>query len=133
VGCLFSNETNIAAIRKGQSPYSVNVAAVAAALEAVKDRAFIRRYVGEVRRARAMLCTELTRLGWKYFPSDANFILVDFGPHARRMRDALGEREILVRDRSYELPGCVRITVGAEAQTRKLVSVLRSATKGVAR
>ena len=45
VGCLFSNENNIAAIRKGQSPYSVNAAAVAAALEAARDRAFIKRYV----------------------------------------------------------------------------------------
>src|SRR5438105_5025726 len=34
VGCLFSNERNIAAIRKGQSPYSVNMAGVTAALAA---------------------------------------------------------------------------------------------------
>lgn len=133
VGCLFSNEQNIAAVRKGQSPYSVNVAAVAAALEAVRDKAFIRAYVAEVRRARRILREELTRLGWKYFPSDANFILVNFGKHAQRMRDLLGESDILVRDRSYELPGCVRITVGTEAQTRQLLKALERATRSLSR
>ena len=133
VGCLFSNENNIAAIRKGQSPYSVNVAAVAAGLEAVRDRAFINRYVAEVRRARTLLCAELSRLGWKYFPSDANFILVDFGPHAARMRQVLGEHEILVRDRSYELPGCVRITVGTRTQTRQLLKVVQRATRSLSK
>jgi histidinol-phosphate aminotransferase len=29
-----------------------------------------------------------------------------------------------VRDRSYEAPGCVRITVGTRAQTRRLLAAL---------
>jgi histidinol-phosphate aminotransferase len=132
-GCLFSSEPNIAAIRKGQSPYSVNVSAAAAALEAVRDRAFVRRYVAEVLRARARLYEELTRMGWKYFPSDANFVLVNFGKHARRVCDLLSRRGILVRDRSYELPGCVRITVGTEAQTRRLLGELSRATASIAK
>ncbi|MBI3933103.1 MAG: histidinol-phosphate transaminase [Acidobacteria bacterium] len=133
VGCLFSSEDNIAAIRKGQSPYSVNVAAVAAALEAVRDRAFIKKYVAEVHQARALLSQELTRLGWRHFPSDANFLLVDFGKHAGHMRDILGENNILVRDRSYELPGCVRITVGTRTQTRLLLKVLERASRTISR
>jgi histidinol-phosphate aminotransferase len=129
VGCLFSNAQNIAAIRKGQSPYSVNSAGVAAVLEAVEDRAFIRRYVRETLESRRLLCQELERLGWKYYPSAANFVLVNFGTHAGRMREVLGEHEILVRDRSYELAGCVRITVGTLAKTRKLLRALRRAGK----
>ena len=125
LGCLFSQAGNIEKIRKGQSPYSVNTPAVLCALEAIQDVGFVKKYVAEVLRARQMLCQELNRLGWKYFPSSANFVLVDFGPAADSMRRALGEHEILVRDRSYELPGCVRITVGTLAQTRELISVLR--------
>jgi histidinol-phosphate aminotransferase len=109
------------------------MAGVAAALEAVRDGAFIKRYVAEVLESRAMLTAELSRLGWKYFPSDANFILVDFGKHAGRIRDILGEHGILVRDRSYEISGCVRITVGTQAQTRKLLKALRRATEVIAR
>jgi histidinol-phosphate aminotransferase len=127
VGCLFSDARNIRAIRKGQSPYSVNGVAAAAALEAIQDTAYVKQYVSQVLAARRILYAGLDSLGLPYFPSDANFVLVDFGGAALPIRDLLGEQDILVRDRSYELPGCVRITVGTVAQTQKLVRVLRSA------
>ena len=130
-GCLFSRAANIEMIRKGQSPYSVNSPAAACAQEAIRDSAFVKKYVDEVLRAREMLCKELDRLGLKRFPTNANFVLVDFGRDAGAMRRALGEHEILVRDRSYELPGCVRITVGTMAQTRKLIGILRRLRKNV--
>ena len=129
VGCLFSNEHNMTAIRKGQSPYSVNSVGVAAALAAIRDQGYVKRYVADVLASRAMLCQELDRVGWSYFPSDANFVLVRFGSDARRVRDALAAQGILVRDRSYELAGCVRITVGTKAQTRKLVRALRATAR----
>jgi histidinol-phosphate aminotransferase len=131
VGCLFSNERNMAAIRKGQSPYSVNMAGVAAVLTAIEDPSFVRKYAAEVVESRSMLADELDSLGWKHFPSDANFLLVQFGEHAAAIRKHLSEEEILVRDRSYEIPGCVRITAGTRAQTRKLIAVLRRATRKV--
>jgi histidinol-phosphate aminotransferase len=40
------------------------------------------------------------------------------------VRDALGAQAILVRDRGYEAPGCVRITVGTREQTRRLLEAL---------
>ena len=115
------------AIRKGQSPYSVNSVAVALGLAAIRDTRHVKKYAAEVLRARALLCRALGALGLNYFPSDANFVLVNFGSAAEAMRRLLGEHEILVRDRSYELPGCVRITVGTMEQTRKLIGVLRRA------
>jgi len=36
---------------------------------------------------------------------------------------------ILVRDRSYEAPGCVRITVGTREQTRRLLEALNEVWK----
>ena len=125
LGCLFSRAENIRAIRKGQSPYSVNSMAVALALEAIRDTAFVKRYVSGVLRARGMLCEELDALGIRYFPSDANFVLVQFGDDAQTVCRRLGEQGILVRDRGYEIPGCVRITVGTISQTRKLIGILR--------
>ena len=128
-GCLFSDARNMAMIRKAQSPYSVNSVAAACALEAIADDRFVKRYAAEVLRARRMLCSELDRMGWRYYPSEANFVLVNFGGAAPAMRRSLGAQGILVRDRSYEVPGCVRITVGTMAQTRRLVEVLRQASK----
>ena len=124
-GCLFSDARNMEKIRKGQSPYSVNSVAVTCALEAIKDPSYVQQYLREVIRSRQMLCEELDRQGWKYFPSAANFVLVQFGGAAREVQRLLGDQDILVRDRSYELPGCVRITVGTLAQTRRLIGALR--------
>jgi histidinol-phosphate aminotransferase len=124
LGCLFSHEANIAFLHKAQSPYSVNALAVLAAQAAVEDRAYVESYVAEVLAARELLCVGLERLGISYVPSSANFVLGHFGSRAIAVRDALRGRGILVRDRSYEAPGCVRITVGTRDQTRQLLAEL---------
>jgi histidinol-phosphate aminotransferase len=129
LGCLFSHEANIAYMHKAQSPYSVNTLAVMAAQAAVKDADYMRRYVAEVLAAREVLCLGLEQLGISYIPSSANFVLGQFGKRAVAVRDALRGQAILVRDRSYELPGCVRITVGTREQTRRLLAALEEIWK----
>ena len=124
LGCLFSNQTNVHHMHKAQSPYSVNMLAVMAAQAAVEDVDYVRNYVAEALAAREMLCVGLERLGVPYVQSSANFVLARFGKNAIPVRDALRERAILVRDRSYEAKGCVRITVGTREQTRKLLAAL---------
>jgi len=124
MGCLFSHEANIAYLHKAQSPYSVNSLAVMAAQAAVEDRAYVETYVAEVLAARELLCVGLEKLGITYVPSSANFVLGHFGERALEVRDALKGRGILVRDRSYEAKGCVRITVGTREQTRELLAAL---------
>jgi histidinol-phosphate aminotransferase len=129
LGCLFSHEANIAFLRKAQSPYSVNSLAVEAAQAAVEDTAYVHNYVAEVLAARELLCLGLEKLGIRYVPSSANFVLGDFGKRAIEVRYALRGEGILVRDRSYEAPGCVRITVGTRAQTRRLLAALNEVWK----
>ena len=91
---------------------------------AVNDRAYIETYVAEVLAARELLCVGLEKLGITYVPSSANFVLGRFGKRAIEVRDALRDRAILVRDRSYEAPGCVRVTVGTREQTRRFLAAL---------
>jgi histidinol-phosphate aminotransferase len=86
--------------------------------------------VAEVLAARELLCVGLEKLGITYVPSSANFVLGRFGERAVPVRDALRGRGILVRDRSYEAPGCVRITVGTREQTRALLAALEEIWKG---
>jgi histidinol-phosphate aminotransferase len=124
LGCLFSDPANIAYVHKAQSPYSVNSLAVLAAQAAIGDTAYIENYVAEVLAARELLCVGLERLQIGYVASSANFVLIRAGARALEIRDYLRGRGILVRDRSYEAPGCVRITVGTREQTRCLLSAL---------
>jgi histidinol-phosphate aminotransferase len=124
VGCLFSHEANVEFLHKAQSPYSVNALAAIAARAAVEDQAYVEAYVAEALAARELLCVGLEKLGIRYVPSSANFVLGHFGERAIEVRDALRGQEILVRDRSYEAPGCVRITAGTREQTRRLLAAL---------
>jgi histidinol-phosphate aminotransferase len=124
LGCVFSNPANIAFLHKAQSPYSVNTVAALAVQAAVRDRAYIEQYVAEVLAARELLCVGLEKLGVGYVPSSANFVLVNLGKRAIEIRDTLRGRGILVRDRSYEVPGHVRMTVGTREQTRRLLAAI---------
>ena len=124
LGCVFSDAPNITFLHKAQSPYSVNALAALAVQQAVRDTAYIEEYVAEVLAARELLCVGLEKLAIAYVPSSANFVLANLGKRAIKVRDALRSRGILVRDRSYEVPGHVRMTVGTREQTRRLLAAL---------
>jgi histidinol-phosphate aminotransferase len=123
-GCLFSQAVNMAHVRKAQSPYSVNALAAMAARIAVQDQKFVEDYVLEVLTARELLYVGLEKLRIPYIESQANFVLMQAGDRAIPIRDALRERGVLVRDRSYELPGCLRVTIGTRDQIRHFLDEL---------
>lgn len=128
LGCLFTNRDLAAQMRKAQSPYPVNVAALGAAEAAMQDRAFIARTVREVVRSRKELQNGLASLGVRAFPSAGNFVLAYFGDPAKSIVAALERKGILVRDRSSDFggEGYVRITLGTVAQTRRLLRELKA-------
>jgi histidinol-phosphate aminotransferase len=123
-GCMFSNSENIAWVRKAQSPYSVNAVAVVAACAAVDDSAYLANYVTEVRECRNFVEAEFTRLGIKYFRSSGNFLLFDVGSRAKEIRDQLAVSRVLIRDRSYEISGCLRVTIGTKKQMSVFIQEL---------
>lgn len=125
MGCLFSSADNIKWMRKAQSPYSVNQLAVIAASAAVDDREYVDAYVKEALAARDDIFRGLAELGIKTFPSKGNFVLFEAGPRAIEIRDTLRDRGVLIRDRSYEIAGCVRVTVGTRAQAARFLEELR--------
>src|ERR1041384_5635258 len=96
---------------------------------AVANYAYIESCGTKVRAARELLCLGLEKLGITYVPSSANFVLGRFGGRAIEVRDALRGQGILVRDRSYEAAGCVRITVGTREQPRRLLAALEEIWK----
>ena len=125
-GCLFSSAENVQWLKKAQSPYSVNSLAVLAARAAIRDQEYIKQYVAQALEARAILCRGFEQLGIRYYPSRANFVLFDAGVRSIPIRDALREHGVLVRDRSYEIPGCVRVTAGTPAQAERFLTELEA-------
>lgn len=126
LGCLISNAAVLGALRPLRAPYSVNAAALAAALAVIRDRGWMRRYGREVTAGRAELERALDRLGVAAYPSAANFLLADFGRRGPALVRDLARRGILLRDRRSDFgrAGWVRITVGTRAQTRLLIREL---------
>ncbi|MFZ0411732.1 MAG: histidinol-phosphate transaminase [Candidatus Acidiferrales bacterium] len=127
-GCLFANEETAAALRKAQSPYPVNVAALVAARAAVRDRAFRLRTLREFRRSKFELVRGLSKLGVRQFRSAGNFLLLDLGAGAKEIVAALARRGILLRDRSSDFGGAgyVRVTIGTVAHTQRLLRAWRN-------
>ncbi len=124
MGCLFSQSGNVEFLRKAQSPYSVNTVATLAARAAIQDQSYIQKYVMEVLAARELLYVGLEKLGIPYYESQANFVLFEAGNRAIEIRDELRRRDVLVRDRSYEIAGCVRVTTGTRDQIRQFLAEL---------
>jgi histidinol-phosphate aminotransferase len=130
IGILAGNAVQMQMVRRVASPYNVNSIALLALPEALKDQAYMESYVAEVKRGRALLEQELSRLGLHYWPSRANFVLVRIGPAHTEFIQSLRARGILVRDRNPDpgCEGCVRLTLGSEDHTRMLIDAIREVT-----
>ncbi|MFZ0643424.1 MAG: histidinol-phosphate transaminase [Candidatus Acidiferrales bacterium] len=127
LGCVFAARELAAVFRKAQSPYPVNIAALVAARAAMRDRSFMRRTLREFRRSRKELQHGLAKLRIEFFPSAANFILLNFGDRAKPVVASLARAGTLIRDRSSDFAGqgYVRITIGTLAQTRRVLRQLK--------
>ena len=125
LGCLFSHEANVALSAQGAVALQREFAGGAGG--AGGDAGLGLRSKPTWRRCwrRANCCASAWR-SWASLtcPVPRNFVLGHFGRRAIEVRDALRGQGILVRDRSYEAPGCVRITVGTREQTRRLLAAL---------
>jgi histidinol-phosphate aminotransferase len=128
LGCIFTHSELAATMRKAQSPYPVNAAALVAAEAAIADRAFIARTVREVKQSREEFAHGMAKAGVKCFPSAGNFVLAYFGERAKRIVAELANKGILVRDRSSDFggEGYVRVTLGTMAQTRRVLRELKA-------
>jgi histidinol-phosphate aminotransferase len=127
LGCIFANRAIAEHFRKAQSPYSVNVAALAAARATIRDQGFLRNTLREFRRSRRELERGLAKLGVQFFPSAANFVLLFLGERAKDVVASLARQGTLIRDRSSDFDGAgyVRITFGTLSQTRRVLRQLK--------
>jgi len=127
VGVLAGNAAQIPLVRRVSSPYNVNGVALACLPAALEDDDYVCRYVAQVRQGREELQQEFSHWGLPYWPSQANFVLANFGPLKTAFIQSMRARGVLVRDRSRD-PGCqncVRITLGTTEQTARLLKALR--------
>jgi histidinol-phosphate aminotransferase len=106
----------------------VNVAALVAVQESLKDVDYLMGNVKAVISERERLFQEIGKIGWlKAFPSQANFILclVQKGD-AFELQQGLQKKGILIRYFDQpRLKNCVRFSVGKPEDTDTLIKALQ--------
>jgi histidinol-phosphate aminotransferase len=130
LGCLAAAPANAAWLRKAQSPYSVNALAAAAVTAILADPGHVEEGVREAKAARELLFDGLSHRALEPWPSAGNFVLFRAGKGARDLCEALRDRGILVRDRSHDLPGTVRVTAGTVEQAERFLAALDEISRG---
>jgi histidinol-phosphate aminotransferase len=127
LGLLAGPESLLHWTRRVLSPYSVNTAALTALKAALEDRNYLDWYASEVKQSRAEFLATLDEIGLAYWPTEANFVLVNIGAAHKQFAAAMREQGILVRDRSAD-PGCdglVRITIGTRKQMQLAAAAIQ--------
>ncbi len=109
-------------------PYNVNVAALVAVQESLKDVDYLMSRVKTIIAERERMFQELEKLDWlKPFPSQANFIFCSvLKGDAGELQQKLQQKGILIR--YFNLPrlqNSIRISVGKPEDTDALIKVLR--------
>ena len=122
-GYAVAPEEVIANLRRAHNPKSVNMLAQVAATAALKDLPYYRRFASEVKRSAALFKGFCDQRGIPCHPTQANFVLVQF-PDVPDMARRLAEAGVYVRDRSDQMPGVLRITLGTKSQTMEMLARL---------
>ncbi|OGP97109.1 MAG: threonine-phosphate decarboxylase [Deltaproteobacteria bacterium RBG_19FT_COMBO_52_11] len=137
VGYMISNPQVIKKFHQAKEPWRVNALAQVAAVESLKDRAYIARTKELVNRERERLIHGLRSIpGFIPYPSAANFLLVQLHPSlnmsAAGLRENLIPHGLLIRDcNSFHHigPFFFRIAVRSRKENSVLVKILRQVCK----
>jgi histidinol-phosphate aminotransferase len=123
VGWGYGPKHVIDTLNRIRGPFNVSLPALAAAEAAVKDQAYADKCRDENTRLRAWLANALAEHGVASDTSMTNFILARFNSQeeAEACDDYLKSQGLIVRRvGGYNLPECLRITVGDEASCRRV-------------
>jgi len=125
IGYGIANAALVESLEKVRQPFNINSIAQAGALAALDDPEHIRRTRENNDQGVKFLQQAFDKLGLKYIPSAANFVLVrvDEGQNVFQEMQKLG---VIVRPMdAYQLPEWIRVTVGTPEQNERSVEALK--------
>ena len=121
VGYAISNEDNINMIKAVKPPYSVTSLSQIMATIAINNFDLYKDQINAIKNERERLYKELNSLGFKVYPSSANFIFVVMDD---KYNDLLLENKIYIRKFNK---GIYRISIGTKEENNKLLEVIKNA------
>ena len=106
-------------------PFNVSIPAQAAAVAALDDTDFMDKTRQLVRDGLAFLTRALDDLGFRYFPTQANFFLIDVETSADDIYEQLLRQGVIVRSMSaYGYPRYIRVNVGLPEENDRFIRSL---------
>ncbi|MFZ5564714.1 MAG: histidinol-phosphate transaminase [Thermodesulfobacteriota bacterium] len=113
-------------LNRVRQPFNVNSLAQAAAMAALDDEPFLERTLRTVHEGLQYFYREMDRLGIRYFPTQANFFLVDVKRDADAVFRELLKKGVIIRSMvSYGYPDYIRVTVGLPEENARLLKALK--------
>ncbi|MGX1928719.1 histidinol-phosphate transaminase [Flagellimonas sp. 2504JD4-2] len=125
IGYCYTTKKIAQYLRQIHKPFLLPHTSTEAAIGALNDVEFVQNTVRTVIEGRKFLSEAFDRLGIKYWPTQANFFLVDPPLPEFEFTDFLMQHGVMVRPVSqFGAPGKVRITIGDHEANKALVSAL---------
>jgi HAD superfamily hydrolase (TIGR01548 family) len=127
LGYIISSQQNIEFIKRIISPFSVNILAAKAGVAALNDYKHFEYVKSQVEESKTILTDGLKDLAERVYPSDANFLCIDFGKRAEFIYKKLLNAGIKVKFYKDDsaLENCFRMTIPAVEQAKFLLDVLK--------
>ncbi|MGG5819148.1 histidinol-phosphate transaminase [Falsiroseomonas sp. HW251] len=133
LGWAYAPPAIVDVLGRVRGPFNVNASAMAAGIAALAERGWVETSVEHNTRERARVAAALTGAGLKVWPSEGNFLLVDFGTADRaKAADAhLRSRGLIVRAMGgYGLAKCLRVTIGTSEECGLVIEALTAFARG---
>ena len=125
LGWAYARTEIIDIMNRVRSPFNVNSPALAAAIAAVQDQAYISDMRKKNSAERERVARAISALGYAVMPSHTNFLLVKFGNEVDAMNRHLMARGVIVREvGNYGLPEYLRISIGTTEENTVLIDAL---------
>jgi histidinol-phosphate aminotransferase len=113
-------------MNKVRAPFNTNSLAQAAALSALADEEHLRRSREVNEEGKEYLYRELSSMGLRFVPTEANFIYVTLEGDSNELYKALLRRGVIVRPMG---PDAIRVTVGLPGENGRFVESLKAVMK----
>ena len=132
IGWGYGPQHIIDALNRVRDPFNLNSLAIAAGIAAMQDTEFVAKSNSHNKLWLDKISEEFTASGYKVIPSVANFILVEFVSEnqANDFDEHLKANAIIARKvASYNLPKCLRISIGTEEANLLLIKAMKEFQK----
>jgi histidinol-phosphate aminotransferase len=102
-----------------------NAAVLSAALASLGDTEYLASCRNRLNSTRSWLCSELSKDGRSFIPSQANFLMIDMGTNVLPIIEQFRARNILVGRLFPSMSNFLRVTIGTQPETEAFLSALR--------